>query len=138
MTTLNPRFFDYVKLNFPSANFRTDVVVSIDQDGDATIEWNLPGKAPTDADIAAANPPKWLPPDPVGFLEAAKSAMGGILGALALGHYATLLWDAVGNQNWADASTLIQAAQTNSVITPQQYAGLKQLAAQYNIPVVLP
>ncbi len=59
---LHPQFFDYVRLLYPTVNFHEDVIVSIDGNGDATIEWNLPGLPPTDKEIEQANPPPFVPP----------------------------------------------------------------------------
>lgn len=59
---INSRFFDYVVATYQGVDLKSDVQISVDGNGDATIVWNLPGKPPSDADIAAANPPPYVPP----------------------------------------------------------------------------
>lgn len=58
---LNPKFFDYVRSLNPDVDFRRDVIVSVDGDGEATIEWNLPGQPPSDKEINAAVIPVFVP-----------------------------------------------------------------------------
>lgn len=54
--TLNPNFISAVQRLHPGVNFKKDVLIQDNSDGNGPflVAWNLPGNPPTDAEIAAA------------------------------------------------------------------------------------
>jgi hypothetical protein len=93
--------------------------------------------------VAAGNTP--LPPDPSepqpnpdGFVEAIKAALGGIVGANALMKMYPAFYDAVATGTWPDVQALIIDAKSTSVLTAAQYTAFGQLAQEFNIPITLP
>lgn len=81
-----------------------------------------------------------LPPvsDGVGFVQAVKTAMGGIVPSNVLAAKYPLFFDAVSAANWPDVQSLIIDANTNGVINSTQYTAIKSAATKYNIPITLP
>jgi hypothetical protein len=81
-------------------------------------------------------PPAPTPrPDVGGFIDALKTAMGGIVGANALAKAYPLFYPALQTGNWADVQALLADAHATGALTEAQYAAFKTLAATHNIPV---
>lgn len=83
-------------------------------------------------------PPAIPTPNVVGFQNAVKLAVGGIIGANTLATTYPLLSPAIEQEVWADVQALIIDAQTRLIITATQYGDIKNAAATYAIPIVLP
>jgi len=94
--------------------------------------WLADGNTPDPADPIAPQP------DPAGFMEAVKAALGGVVGANALARAYPLFLPALQQSNWVDLTALIVDAHTHGLLSDQTYAGFGALATQYNIPVTLP
>jgi len=77
------------------------------------------------------------PPDRIGFSNAIKSALGGIVQANTLAASYPLLSPAIDGAVWSDAQALIIDAKANAVITTTQYSAIKTAASTFNIPVEL-
>lgn len=78
-----------------------------------------------------------LLPNPVGFTQAIKSGLGGIVSVNALAVAYPLFFEAIATQQWEDVHTLIQDAKTKLVISADQYAAIKVAATTFNIPITL-
>jgi len=83
-------------------------------------------------------PPQPLQPNPIGFQNAIKTALGGILGANALMVSYPAFMPALQQGIWADLQALIIDANTTAKITAAQYSAIKAAATANNIPIVLP
>ena len=77
-------------------------------------------------------------PDGVGFEQAIKNGVGGILAANALAVVYPLFFAAVEKGNWPDVQTLILDAKAKAVLSAAQYAQFQTSAAQFNTKMVLP
>ncbi len=85
--------------------------------------------------------PQYVPPpapDVTSFIQAVKAILGGVGGANALMQHYPVIFDALRDQEWVDVSTLIQSANTQSLLTATQYSSIKSAATQYNLPLTLP
>lgn len=89
------------------------------------------GGIPEAADFIAPHP------DGLGFAQAIKAGLGGIVAANALAVAYPLFFTAVQIGNWPDVQALIIDAKTKSLLTTQQYSDIKTAATTFNIPVVL-
>lgn len=78
-----------------------------------------------------------LLPNPSGFTQAIKTAMGGIIGTNALMVAYPAFFPAVQQQDWVDVQALVIDANTTAKITPTQYLDIKAAATQFNIPITL-
>ena len=79
-----------------------------------------------------------LLPNPEGFAQAIKTALGGIVGANALAVPYPLFFAAVQLSDWEGVQALIEDAQAEAVVNAAQYAAIKAAALTNNIPVTLP
>ena len=77
-------------------------------------------------------------PNPEGFAQAIKTALGGIVGANALAVPYPLFFAAVQLSDWEGVQALIEDAQAEAVVNAAQYAAIKAAALTNNIPVTLP
>lgn len=77
-------------------------------------------------------------PDVVGFIAAAKAALGGILAVQALGNVVTLAYAALQAAEWTDFATLVVNAKNTYAISADQYAAFQGLVTTYHIPATLP
>lgn len=91
----------------------------------------------TSAHAAAAQAALAKFPDPAGFEQAIKSAVGGILGANALAVAYPLFFGALQDQAWDDVQSMLVDASDQSAITATQYEAIKAATAQFNIPLTL-
>ena len=87
--------------------------------------------------VAAHDSTKQLP-DAAGFQTALKEALGGIVAANELATKYPLFQAALDTENFGDVQALIVDAHATGAIDTQQYAAIKQLAAQHSVPVTLP
>lgn len=101
------------------------VVLSADDEAAQLAEWSANAALP-------------LPPDVPGFLDALKSAMGGIVASNTLAKAYPLFHAALDKAVWVDVQALIIDAHTTRVLSDVQYAAFKQLAAAHHLPIVLP
>jgi len=76
-------------------------------------------------------------PNPVGFTQAIKSELGGIVAVNTLVVAYPLFFDAVATQQWADVKALIIDAKAKNVVSTIQYAAIKAAATAFNIPITL-
>ena len=98
----------------------------------------------TDAEVAAiqaaalaAIPPQ---PDTSGFINACKTAVGGITAIAynpSLGMWSLTFNAAVQAGDWADVQTLVEHAQTSGTITAQQYVDIKAAVISNHITGVV-
>jgi len=79
-----------------------------------------------------------LLPNALGFQQAVKTALGGIVGANTLMVAYPAFLPALQQGQWADLQALIIDANTRAILTPAQYSAIKTAAAANNIPVTLP
>lgn len=77
-------------------------------------------------------------PDGLGFAQAVKAGVGGILVANTLALKYPLFFDAVSLGAWSDVQALILDAQATGVLNTTQYAEFKAAVLAFNIPIVLP
>jgi hypothetical protein len=77
-------------------------------------------------------------PDVPGFVDSLKAAMGGIVGSNGLAKAYPLFYPALSNGAFADVQALVIDGLTTGVLSQPQYAAIKQLAVQHNIPITLP
>jgi hypothetical protein len=101
---------------------------------DLTAEELAKAQATTTAAQAAAA----LLINPDGFVQSVKTAVGGILSANALMIAYPAFFPAIQEGQWTDLQTLIIDANTKAVITPLQYAEIRQAATDNHIPITLP
>ena len=95
------------------------------------IAWLSAGNIPDPAPVTL------ILPDITGFIQAIKTALGGIVGANALAVPYPLFFAAVTAGDWPDVQALVIDAQTKSVINYTQYAAIKAAASNFNIPINL-
>jgi hypothetical protein len=84
--------------------------------------------------IAAAITPI---PDANGFIQAIKTALGGIMASNTLAIAYPLFFSAVQSGAWLDVQALIIDAHTKTLLTDTQYSAFKAAAVTYNVPVTL-
>lgn len=80
---------------------------------------------------------KIIPADPNGFVQAIKADIGGILTANKLMQSYPAFFPAIQVQNWPDVQTLLIDALNTGALSAQQYASIKQEAANFHIPITL-
>jgi hypothetical protein len=72
------------------------------------------------------------------FAQSVKTSVGGILAANSLMIAYPAFFPAIQEGQWTDLQTLIIDANTKAVITPLQYAEIRQAATDNHIPITLP
>ena len=83
-------------------------------------------------------PPPVIPPDPAGFEQAVKTALGGIIGSNALMVAYPAFMPALQQGDYVDLQVLILDAQTKGLLTAAQYASIQAANTQFNLGMTLP